>query len=161
MQRWATYLSHLVPTPWKVFTSVLTCMLNFNQHSTMIIMLSLNISSGNVQNILCRTLINQCYSKNGSLTWINQLTIFFGLWWWKTIIKEKIDSLVIIVGNGMILLPARNNTYSQDHERTLQASKSLLRVLSTFKINILYDNDDVIEGLRIKCINFNKVFGYE
>ena len=86
---------------------------------------------------------------------------FFGLWWWKTIIKEKIDSLVIIVGNGMILLPARNNTYSQDHERTLQASKSLLRVLSTFKINILYDNDDVIEGLRIKCINFNKVFGYE
>ena len=45
-----------------------------------------------------------------------------------------------------------------------QSSKllqSLLNILSMFKMRIWYDNNNVIEGLGIKCTNFNKCFGYE
>ena len=30
-----------------------------------------------------------------------------------------------------------------------------------FHISIWYDKDDFIEGIEIKFINYNKVFGYE
>ena len=37
----------------------------------------------------------------------------------------------------------------------------LFKVFSMFKVMIFHDTNDVADYLRIKCINYNKVVGYE
>ena len=72
----ATEISHLLLIFWSGFASILTCSIFFLQHSTMIKVMSLNISSYNLQEFLSKNFITQLYLKNGRWILMKQNLIF-------------------------------------------------------------------------------------
>ena len=104
VQWYAAELSHMLITPWKILTAVMTCTLHFHQHYTMIKNIYLTISSGNIQNILSAKLITWSYSNNRGLTWKKQIMKKMDDGVGKLSLKKKKTNRLVINFELIILL---------------------------------------------------------